>query len=107
MRPPMPDTVVLRKPTGLKDGRGLPVTDEFSTPARVVEESTTVLDTDGKERQSAFTVMLPTSTNPSLNDEITITDRDGNETRLSVIKRKPRMSYSGKKVYYWVVSCGE
>lgn len=106
MKPPMNDSVIVRKPTGIKDGRGFPTYEDHKTFARVTEETTLVKDSDGIERQSAYTIILPASIHPQLNDDIKVTDSNGNETSVTVIKRKSRKSYSGRVIYYWVVHCG-
>lgn len=95
---------VLRIPNEriVKDDYGFPVMVETNVMARVIEESTLVKDERGQDRQASFTVHLPSSITPELGDEIEI---DGKI--VTILKRKPRKSYSGKKIYYWVVNCGE
>lgn len=86
----------------VKDDYGFPVMVETHLLARVIEESTLVKDERGQDRQASYTIHLPPSVTPQLGDEIEV---DGKI--VTILKRKARKSFSGKKIFYWVTNCGE
>ncbi|UYL93893.1 hypothetical protein PK21_gp15 [Geobacillus phage vB_GthS_PK2.1] len=106
MKPPMNDPVILKQPKKVdgqvqKDERGFPEMIEIPVMARVVNESTEVIDEKGQTRQAIMTVILPPSVTPSLGDEIQV----GSDT-VVILQVTARKSWSGKKTYYWVTNCG-
>lgn len=107
MKPPMHDLIILRSQViengkVIKDEQGFPLFTEITTLARVTQESTIVIDDKGQEKQATYTVAIDGTLSPKLQDEIVI----GSDA-VTIIKIKPRRSYSGKKTYYWVAQCGE
>lgn len=106
MKPPMHDPITLKTPVlvdgqPVKDDRGFPEMTELNFLARVIEESTLIIDDKGQERQATFTIMMPETIIPKIGDTVVV-----NGESVTIIKRKPRKSYSGKKIYYWVTNCG-
>lgn len=110
MKPPMHDQVQLMTPAldvngkPVKDGRGFPKMESIDVMARVKKETTVVIDAEGQERNSNYTVLFPKSVNPSLGDQVHIIDET---ITVPIIKATPRRSYSGKNIYYWMTNCGE
>lgn len=84
-----------------KSDRGIISMDRLDVMARVEEDSTLIIDDKGQKRQATYKVILPPDVTPNLGDEIQI----GADT-VTILKRKARQSYSGKKIYYWVTNCG-
>jgi hypothetical protein len=101
MKPPMHDSVILLKPTGTKDDQGFPDMTAIPVIGRVTEESTYITDDRGETVQASHTVILPNTCSPVLGDEIQI----GSKT-VKILKASARKSFSGRKTFYWVTSCG-
>jgi tRNA pseudouridine-54 N-methylase len=97
----MHDPVILRKPTGTKDDQGFADMVDIPVIGRVTEESVYVMDSRGETVQASHIVILPNTVTPVIGDEIQI----GSKT-VKIIKAIARKNFSGKKIFFWVTTCG-
>lgn len=106
MKPPMHDPITYRQPLVVngetrKDGRGFPIVTTYEVMARVSDGTDMIINRDGQEVRSTYSIALPKQITPRIQDEIEV---DGQ--KVTIQKIKPRKSWSGKNIYYWVVECG-
>jgi hypothetical protein len=106
MKPPMHDLITYRKPRIIdgkvqKDSQSFPIIDESTILARVSSGSEVVINDKGQEVRSAYSIAIDPEFEPQMKDEIQV----GTQV-VTVLKVKPRKSWSGKNIYYWVVECG-
>lgn len=101
MKPPMHDSLILRKPTGQKDDQGFTDMVDIPVIGRATEESQMVTDQRGETIQASHTVILPNTVTPAIGDEVQIDSQI-----VKVLKVTARKNFSGRKIFYWVMNCG-
>ncbi|AYP68828.1 hypothetical protein BpsM61_00054 [Bacillus phage vB_BpsM-61] len=106
MKPPMHDPVILQQELlvngePVKDDRGFPQRVDIPVTGRVKYESRMVVDPQGQTKQTTCTVLFPPNVIPKIGDIV-----DTTREKVMIMQIKSRVSWNGKKVYYWVANCG-